>query len=312
MTHTPETNRNPLEAYQNHIVSLAKREVFATDEFRELVGRGTEKPIAFRTVAEKVAGNTENELSEADRSLLMVLGNLGVFAEASVEVDTIYRDADHRRLTDQELWTTRQLKSEYLIPFNHHLKEFINTHPNDEIRTVSTALTSMYAPLFGRHTVLPDDEIIHGGRPTNHEVMYAVQSSLDGMRHEVAAEAMLEAAGYTFDYNVSAEEDATGDDMFVYLESGWQGVDIKASQNAVNSARERHRFSRAVATGLDWGDFKGQRGTTPGALSIPFATAQEKAGSFIERIYAMVQHTEAQRHQVARKAGRRGLQYAHS
>ena len=103
---------------------------------------------------------------------------------------------------------------------------------------------------------------------------------------------------------------ARGADLFVYLESGWEAVDVKASQLSASKAHSQNRFSRAVWTGLDWGDFTGQKGTGHGMLSIPFATADAKCDQFIGNIRQMVTSQQAQRAAARQHAGNKSLRYS--
>lgn len=306
MTKTPEAQSSSPEKYVHHIIDLAKR-VRDSDEYVELKGRGTPHPAAFKRVSERMATDTKSELNDADRSLLRVVGALGEFTQAQHELSTIYESAENRYLNEDEKWTARNLKQEYIIPFNHHLKEFINTHPNDEIRTVSSALTNAYGTIFSRYECIDKKDTIYGSSPSAQEAFTQMQATLDGMRHEVAAETIIDAAGYTYDREVSAVEDAHGNDLFIYLESGWEGLDVKASPISAANDRSKHRFSRAVWSGLDWGDFKGIKGTGHGTLSIPYATAEEKSDTFIKNVYEMVANIKAQRAAMARKTGKQTL-----
>ena len=310
MTHSAEQAHSP-EKYIHHIIDLAKSHVRDTDEYRELMGRGGKSQAeAFRKVARDVASHEKSNLSEADRALLRVTGELGVYVQAEHELTQIYGGAEDRYLDSDERQTARHLKTEYAIPFNHHLKEFINTHPNDDIRTVSSALTNAYGTIFGRYECIDSKEMIYQQAPQPREAFEYIQASLDGMRHEVAAESLLEAADYSFDFRVSSEEDARGADLFVYLESGWEAVDVKASQLSASKAHSQNRFSRAVWSGLDWGDFTGQKGTGHGMLSIPFATADAKCDQFIGNIRQMVTSQQAQRAAARQHAGNKSLRYS--
>ncbi|OYW83693.1 hypothetical protein B7Z17_05315, partial [Candidatus Saccharibacteria bacterium 32-49-10] len=194
-----------------------------------------------------------------------------------------------------------ELKDEYLIPFNHHLKDFINTHPNDDIRTVTSALTSSYGTIFSRHDCIDADKLIYNQKAAPKEIFLNIQGSIDGMRHEIAAETLLDAAGYSYDYNVSAKEDSMGNDLYVYLESGWEPIDVKASVNAVQKSRLHNRRSKAVWTGLDWGDFTGSKGTRHGCLSIPYPSTDAqltKADTFVHEIRTMVATNRQQANRV--------------
>ncbi len=309
MTHSPEQQRTSTEQYIHHIQSLAVNKVRRTPEYEEARGRGASIPEAFRTTAHNVAENEASELNEADRALLNVVADLGVFVEASQELEHITENARGGTLSHSERVLSRRLKNEYVIPFNHGLKEFINTHPNDGMREVSTALANIHELIFSRHAVLPANERPHITTISPQDKLLAIQSRLDGMRHEVASETILSAAGLEYDYDVSAEEDASGSDLFVQLggQYGWFGFDIKASQASVDKARQRSPLSRAVATGLLPRDFTGQKGTAHDALAIPYATAAAVSEKFADNLYTTAAHYEQQRAQAARYTGRGSL-----
>lgn len=309
MTQPTERQTHSPEKYIHHILDLAKSRVRDTNEYRELIGRGKSQADAFRKVAHDVTSRENSGLSEADRSLLRITGELGVYVQAEHELTQIHDGAETRPLDADEKWVAANLKREYAISFNHHLKDFVNTHPNDDIRTVSSALTNAYGTIFSRYQCIDNKEMIYQQTPQPREVFEYIQGSIDGMRQEVAGETLLEAADYSYDHRVSSEEDARGADLFVYLESGWEAVDIKASQLSAAKAHTKNRFSRAVWTGLDWGDFTGQKGTGHGMLSIPFATAEAKCDQFIANIRQMVASQGVQRASASQHAGSQSLRY---
>ena len=268
-------------------------------------------PEALRLTADKIASDETSDLSEADRSLLSVVGNLGVFIQAQGKLNRIYDEKQGAHLSTDEYKEARSLKNERIIPFNHMLKEFINTHPNDELRIISNALANTYEKMFSRVDCLsPENETVSEVIDSD-TVLEQLQSLLDGLRHEIAAESLLTAAGYEYSYETTVQDDATGSDLFVYLESGRQGIDIKSTRSGVERDRKKHRISKAVTTGLGWGDFTGMKGSTPGALSIPRSTAEAKAVAFIKNIQEMVTYNEAQRKATSRHTGRQGLKSAH-
>lgn len=305
---SPESSPRSSEAYRSHIAALVNSTVVNSEAYRTLRSRKTPHADAFRQAAEEAAADTENTLSIADRSLLKVTAGLGVFVEAQHELAAIKADTPQADRTVEH-----RLLDEYIIPFNHQLKDFINSHPNDELRTVSAALTDAYRFIYGRYDCLPREDAQYGTKPSTDEALHGIQACLDGMRHEVAAESMLMAADYEFDYHVTTQEDATGADLFVFINSihgrapYWQGIDIKASPNALERSLERHPRSRAVWSGLGWEDFTGQNGKGRGTLSIPYSTASEKANQFIDNIYAMVRRREA----AHRRTGNQALRAAH-
>lgn len=306
-TPTIERQQSSSEKFFRHIAELAKTQVSDSEVYWRLRQDGVAHPDAFRQTAETAAQDKTSELSPADRSLLSVVGNLGVFIQSQNKLDQIESAKQDHYLSTEEYREGRNLKDEHLIPFNHILKEFVNTHPNEELRAVSSALANTYEKLFSRFDCLHPENGAASDIVPSPVVLEKIQASLDGMRHEVAAETLLEAADYSYDRDITTEEDAKGSDLFVYLESGWEGVDIKSTQAGVNRATSKNRFSRAVTTGLLWEDFTGLKGTGRGTLSIPFAVAEEKSGTFVANIYEMVSRNEAQRRSTSRRTGKQSL-----
>lgn len=315
MPHSPEAQQNsPEKKLLHHIRDLAQNEVIHTDEFQSLRARiykESDDPSyataeAFRQTAASIASNEESELSEADRSLLKVTGQLGVYAQAQAEVTRIYEDADEH-LSNHEYKTARHLKDTYLIPFNHDLKAFINDRPNDNISEVTSALAGAHALIFSRHTPIQSSELIYADQPRPVDVAKNIEDVLNGLRHEVAAEAMLIAAGVEYKDEVTVKEDASGNDMFVKIDGNWEGIDIKASRMKVLREREKRPLSRAVWTGLEWSDFTGQKGTGHGTLATPYAITEKKSAQFVASIEEMVRHRKQQRAALSRKSGRHTL-----
>ena len=306
MPATIERQQSSTEIAFRRIAKLTKTRINDSEEYWKLRGEGIPHPESFRQTADMVAGDETNELSVADRSLLSVVGNLGVFVQAQARLNEIEENRD-LHLSTQEYKEVRGLKDEFIIPFNHILKEYVNTHPDEELRAISSALTNTYEKIFSRFDCL--DPANEGGATILQPdaVFQRIQASLDGMRHEVAAETILEAADYVFEYNVTTKEDAEGSDLFVYLESGWEGVDIKASLTGVKNSQAKNRYSRAVVTGLAWEDFTGSKGTGRGTLSIPFSVAESKAPAFIANIREMVQRNNDQRQAASRRTGKQTL-----
>ena len=74
---------------QEHLAILAKR-VGESANYKERVANNEfAHPDAYRLAASEIALDDENELSQADRDLLMVTGGLGFFIQASHEINDI-------------------------------------------------------------------------------------------------------------------------------------------------------------------------------------------------------------------------------
>jgi hypothetical protein len=297
---SPELQKNPEKNLPNRISKLVSR-VSNSDTFlreRALIYKKTSNvdyapAAAFRNAAESIVQEEDNGLSQPDRDLLKVIGNLGTFAEAQEELRRI--DSVTRLFTDREKQVSRHLKDTYVIPYNHDLKEFINTHPGEELNAVAATLASTQDRLFGNLTSINPKELVYRKKPKPHEVALGIEENLHGMRNEIAAETLLAAAGIEYDFRVSTKEDAEGTDLFVLLDGRWEGIDLKASRTAADKAQSNHRLSRAVWTGLTPRDFTGPNGAGHNALSIPYSVAEEKCEAFVVAIREMVQRNRNHR-----------------
>lgn len=309
MPTSPELKKAPEKNLLRHIRDLAQEKVIHSDTFqreRALIYKETgdlsqATATAFRIAADAASLDKENGLSQADRSLLKVTGQLGVFAEAREELGHIYAD-DGLYPTARERQIAKNLKEAYLIPFNHALKDLINTHPNADFRSMTSALAGAHNMIFSSHTAIDPSELVHAEKPQPVDVARGIEDCLNGMRHEVAAETMLAAAGIDYDYNISVEEDATGTDLLVHRNK-WEGVDTKASQSSALRAQGKHPLSRAVWTGLTPADFTGQKGVDRNTLSIPFSVAEEKCDTFVTAIDTMVERNHGKRDTMTRRSG---------
>lgn len=65
------------------------------------------------------------------------------------------------------------------------------------------------------------------------------------MRHELAAESLLSAAGINYDYQITADQDSAGTDLMVEIDDQWHSIDTKASQTAEDRAHEKSSRSHA-------------------------------------------------------------------
>lgn len=242
-----------------------------------------------------------------EAALLDTILKTGPYIDARQELAHIEAAGDYRPLSDAEKRTIRELKEHHIIPFNHSVKEFINTHPNETIKNTAQTLTWSYFGLYAKHDTLragtkqPDDI------PKASSVVFQLEESINGMRHEIAAETMMAARDIDYSYDVSVHEDKRGTDLYFYNGSNWVPINIKASDTGVENARTKHNAYNAVSTGLDWSDFKGMKGTTPGALTISFATADAKSDQFVEKL----QRASEAYSQRGQSVGRKALQPTH-
>jgi hypothetical protein len=315
---SPEIQKNPEKDISHRINKLVATKVTTSDTYlreRALIysktGDGDYAPAAaFRIATESIAQEEDNELSQPDRDLLKVVGILGTFAEAQEDLNRI--NSVTRLFTEREKQVSRHLKDAYIIPFNHNVKEFINTHPDPVggLDAVTAAFASTQNRLLSPLTSIHPKELVYKQKPKPHEVALSIEESLRGMRNEVAAETLLTAAGIEYDYRVSTKDDAKGTDLFVFLDGRWEGVDLKASRLTAESAQSDHRLSRAVWTGLNPGDFTGPNRTSRNSLSIPYSVAEKKSEAFVAAIREMVQRNRTLRLGISPQVAKRAVAHA--
>lgn len=274
--HTPIKDLGYIKHRINSLVApLAK-----SDTYVQQRQQGISHVDALSSTLRNEARATENA---SDYNLLVATEQLGRFIEATSELNNIRNTINYefRRPNNDEKKYINWLKEEQIIPFNHTIKEIINTDSSFTIGGLSGALTQTYVGLYGRHKVLSESI---GYEINSSEVMKELRNIIDGMRHEVAAETLLAAANIDYDYEVSATEDRTGVDLFVIIDGQRHSIDIKRSQMAEARVLEKHPHSHAVWTGLKEKDFTGAKGDKTSSLTIPFETARIKSAAFVDRI----------------------------
>lgn len=285
------------------INELVRDNVLTSKEYLRKRNHGYSHPEAFHDIALLAADNQEAPLRDAERDLLRVVANLGRFIQAHHELNTL-RSTPHLSEAGKEEST--RLKREIVIPFNSTLKNFINSHPNERLGATASALAATYEAYFSRHDCLTNEAAEPLFVIPNSEASKTLRTTLNGMRHELAAETMLMAAGYDVRFNTTVEDDASGTDLFVFIDNTRVPLDIKASETAVEEARAKYRYSRAVWTGLTREDFTGMNGQAFDALSVSYGVASEKSTTFVERINEMRERIKKQqlraRRAMAKKA----------
>ena len=260
-------------------ISPLMRRAAQVGAYGRYINEGASHQEALQQATENVARDHELlEINEADASFIDLLGRTGGFVEAQHQLDTykqMRRSGD--RLSDEQKEHMRQLKLEHAIPFNHSLKEFINQHPSSTIDETTAALTSAYVSLFQTRSE-------YGHIIDKKEAHDSLRTVVDGMRHEIAAETLLSAAGIEYDYEVSVEDDSRGRDLYVILGDQKYHIDIKSSLTAERRGRKAHPDTPIVWTGLKDADFTGLKGDTPGSLIVPFSIDQQKVDRFVQNI----------------------------
>ena len=289
---TPETRTNSSEkenALTNRLVSLVNH-VGRSEEYRTLRSQKVTHTDAFSGAIEAIINSPENGFNDADSALLNVASGLGTYIEAGQELNNLKDARKERELSDEEAERIKELKLNYLIPFNHSLKAFINESPNTTISELSTALTRTHTAVFAPHNSLhPESFKYIEDTPKPSAVLYELTKDINAMRHEIAVETMLSAAGIEYDYNISVEEDADGIDIIVYIDGIRTPIDIKSSRHAVDRALEKDPTAHAVATHLGDQHFTGMHGSAENALCIPFSIATSRAPLLVADIRAIAQ-----------------------
>lgn len=257
----------------------------------ELKRSGKSTKFAIEATALTLSTSENLGFSESEKNLLGVISHLGSFVTAQRRADEIGDRRDEGRLSSDERNEMNRLKNEDLIPFNHSIKELINTDSSLTKDELDVSLTRLYMRLFYKDDPLVKRAGVDGTRDqpliktVSQDALNSISVSTNGMRHEVAAEIMLAAAGIDYDYQVSAEEDAQGADLFVYINNEWTYIDIKASETSARKALAKRSDSHAVWTGLNPSAFTGVKGNQKDGLRLSFDKALEKSDAFVNRIY---------------------------
>lgn len=244
------------------------------------------------------ADHEKYEISRADASLIDLLGRTGGFIESQ---DALRQNADILTYEDG-----RELKDQYIIPFNHSLKEFINHHPSLGIDDLARTLTNTYIGAFQQRSNY--DNFI-----SNDTILDSFRGIAEGMRHEIAAETLLDSVGIDMQYEETDGtqlSDRKGEDLRVYLDAetldtlfegadwhdyldddtytalvnNWHSIDIKSSKTAEMRSHAQHPDNIAAWTGLYDSDFKGPKDNTPDSLTTAYPSTSEKGRIFVINI----------------------------
>lgn len=286
-------------------IELVKQKSFLekTDAVVESLGRsqslyelrksGKSTKEAVEMTALVLSESEDQGYSKSEKNLLGVISHLGSFVTAQRMADEMGHKRDEGRLSQRERNQMNILKDSDLIPFNHAIKELINTDSSLTKDELDVSLTRLYMKLFYRDDPMvkrADTDGIHDQnliKAVSQDVLISISASTNGMRNEVAAETMLTAAGIEYDYQVSTSEDAQGADLFVYVDNEWIPIDIKASENGAKKALAKRSNSHAVWTGLHPSAFTGAKGDQINGLRLSFDEAVKHADAFVDRIYAV-------------------------
>jgi hypothetical protein len=304
----------------NRLIGLVNH-VAQSTEYVELRSDNVPHTEAYRRAVDALVDSPDNGFDNFHTALLKVTGGLGTFVEAQAEMNEIKerRDPDTGEHLRGDRKRSRELNLEYSIPFNHSLKTLVNEGPNVNMIELTSALTKTYEIVFNRYDNLnpsvkknPSDII------SANDAFGFIERHLAGVRHEVAAETMLIAAGVEYSYDISPEEDSNGADIIAYIERPTEDdekleairvpIDIKASNAAEAKARDRRPQWITAWTGLKNADFTGIKGETTNALGISYDIAKEHANEFIERIHVGIDLYEKHKGHISKTLGRTALQ----
>lgn len=263
-----------------------------------------------------LADNPDAPLDQFERSTLSIVSHLGDFVRAS---QTLVQLESYSDLTHQEKDQVRTLKEQEVIPFNGSIKELINDNPNMNANALAFNLANAYDYLFSQYDPSYPEESRANGEMSLDDATRMFQNRIYGMRHELAGETILAAAGVDYDTRVGAQDDRAGNDLFVNFDGEWFGIDFKGTITGEQAAHLKHadylrkhpgqtKVCHAVWTGLKNADFTGTRGDQHNAVSIPFDTAHKQAALFLKRIEAARSGELTQLHvESAKKMGRSAL-----
>lgn len=299
---------------EHYVRAMSSARVLRSKEFALARNSKLSGAQAFGEAAAALAQSPE-EIDDFDRSLLTTVSRLGTYMDAQREIDDInnVRDFEKQRGSDisqDDIERLAELKQEYMLPFNHAIKELILDNPALNAGELRDNLAVAYTAIYGRHNTLhPEQPTQEISRRPAEDVLYNIEAVINGMRHEVATETLFAAAGLNYDYNVTDEQDKHGRDIYAEVDGKWGGIDIKASFGKERKTHQRQRFSKAVWTGLTDADFRGPKDDTSDSVSISFATAKKYAPAFIDRIRKMRSGELGRQHRAAQNTGSRALQY---
>ncbi len=261
----------------------------------ELKRSGATTKQAIETTALDLSESDDQNLTESEKNLFGVIAHLGSFVTSDRVIEEIIEESEGQRLSRDDYDEVAYRKTHDLIPFNHALKELINTDSSSTKDQLDAGLTRLYMRLY-----YPDDPLVRQAdvydmhdqklmRQISGDVLARISNNSNGMRHEIAAESMLAALGYHYEYEISPEEDSHGIDMYVYIDDAWVSIDVKSTQMSAEKELTKRKKSHAVWTGLEQADFKGAKGDQVNGTRIPFDIAYSHADSFVNRIRAVAQ-----------------------
>jgi len=297
---------------KSYIRETVDRAVLESDEYFRLRALGQPDAAAFPEAA-RMLSESSNDIDPFDRSLIGIASHLGVFIDAEQELNSRrgFRNKQwrkqHRDFESNEV-RIGELKEDHIIPFNRQIKELIDENPQLKIDDLARNLATAYVAIYSGQNNLHPEQPRAENPPIEYDVVVDnLHKLIDGMRHELAAETLLSAAGIPYRYKTTIEQDRSGRDLYVELDGHWVGVDIKASLTAEQNAHLHRDYSKATWTGLYPEDFTGIKGDRAGSVSISFDVAKKKCGDFVDRLRRMQNGKLATEHSRIRTTGSHAL-----
>jgi len=273
----------------DEVVESLKR----TPSLFELKRSGATTKEAVEYTALTLSDSEDLGYSESQKNILGVIGHLGSFVTAQRRADELGSKRNEGQLNQDERSEMDYLKNYDLIPFNHAIKDLINTDSSLTKDQLDVSLARLYMKLFYKDDPVvtqADTDGIHDlnfRTAVSKDALNSISISTNGMRHEVAAESMLAVAGIDCDYHTSAQEDAKGADLFVYINDKWTYIDIKSSELSADKALAKRGDSHAVWTGLNPSSFTGAKDDQVNGIRLSDNEARKHADAFAKRIYAV-------------------------
>lgn len=218
------------------------------------------KPAAINLASRAIAASLTNEhdyrTPEGDK--FDVISRLGDFVDNSAKLQEL--SESHARFERKKPYL------EGVIEFNHALRAMIDSDPNRSLPEIGNFLANMYTATYQPNT---DPTVWPNKLNYFNQQLSAV---LIGMRHEIAAEQIIGTMNdVEYDTDVTNEEEMNGADGFVTMNGLTFPVDIKASLQAVERARQKSPTpENIIHSGVRNEDF------AHNGFRIPYDTALEK------------------------------------
>lgn len=203
--------------------------------------------LGSRALAE--SHTTENGYKSPEACVYDLISTIDDFAQAERELASL------DEIRAPRLERLPHIRS--VIRFNHAAKALIDSDPSINFSELVTFTVRMYQ---GMHR---DDPELFDGEASHSRIVWlqnAVSDRLHGMRSELAVEQILWAIDDdSLEYEeTTIEDELNGIDLFITQRGTRYGIDIKASQAAVDKARlSSSHPDRIIWSQVSWEDFNG-------------------------------------------------------